>query len=51
METNKELLYALELLHKAVCDAHVLDVKKRYSLCVASSIASKAIHNAKQAAD
>ena len=41
-----ELLAALRELQKAVRDAHLLDVKKHYSLCVADAAAGKAIYKA-----
>ena len=41
-----ELLEALQFLQKAIHAARLLDVKKRFDLCLADSAASKAIYNA-----
>jgi hypothetical protein len=49
MTQATELLEALKALKKAVEDAHVLDIKKRFDLCVATACASTAIHNAEAA--
>ena len=43
---NAELLEALRALQDAIRDAHLLDVKKHFSLCVADSAACKAIWRA-----
>jgi hypothetical protein len=44
-----ELLKALEALQQEIHNAHLLNVKKYYSLCVADAQASKAIAIAKAA--
>lgn len=41
-----DLYAALQQLQQAVRDAHLLDVKKRYSLCVADAAASTALAKA-----
>ena len=41
-----DLLTALQSLRKAVHDAHLLDVKKRFDLCVADAAAGTAIAKA-----
>lgn len=43
---NTELLEALKGLQNKVREYRLLDVKKRYSLCVADAVAGTAIHNA-----
>ena len=46
-----DLLEALKLLQKAIHESRLLDVKKRFDLCVADASASKAIQRAEKGND
>lgn len=46
ISATTDLLEALRLLQKAVHDAHLLNVRKHFDICVADAAASKAIAKA-----